>query len=79
MCIRDRGYLTLEGMIDATEQPAVRLCTACFTGSYPVPLPDHSRLGKHLFEQLPMDLVATDVEGVPLGTPGGAENALLHP
>ena len=73
------GDLTLAGMIEATEQPAERLCAACFTGDYPVALPDDGRLGKHVFEQLPMDLVATDVEGVALGTPGGAENALLHP
>ena len=27
-------------MIAATEQPADRLCTACFTGQYPIELPD---------------------------------------
>jgi amidophosphoribosyltransferase len=26
------------------------LCTACFTGDYPVELPDESLLGKHLLE-----------------------------
>jgi amidophosphoribosyltransferase len=26
------------------------LCQACFTGEYPIPLPDESRLGKHLLE-----------------------------
>ena len=45
------GYLSLAGMIDATSQPASRLCTACFTGSYPVPLPDAARLGKDSLEQ----------------------------
>ena len=37
-------------MIDATKQPAEQLCQACFTGEYPVPLPDESQLGKHLLE-----------------------------
>jgi amidophosphoribosyltransferase len=37
-------------MVSATGQPASALCTACFTGSYPVELPDESLLGKHLLE-----------------------------
>jgi len=44
------GYLSLEGMIAATEQPAARLCTACFTGEYPIELPTSDRLGKGLLE-----------------------------
>ncbi len=44
------GYISLEGMIAATGQPKKQLCTACFTGEYPVELPDESLLGKHLLE-----------------------------
>lgn len=44
------GYISLEGMIEATRQPADQLCAACFTGEYPVALPDESLLGKHLLE-----------------------------
>jgi amidophosphoribosyltransferase len=44
------GYISLDGMIDATSQTAERLCTACFTGEYPIALPDESLLGKHLLE-----------------------------
>jgi len=44
------GYISLEGMIGATGQPAGQLCAACFTGEYPVALPDESLLGKHLLE-----------------------------
>ncbi len=44
------GYISLEGMVDATAQPAERLCAACFTGTYPIELPDESLLGKHLLE-----------------------------
>ena len=44
------GYISEEGMIEATGQPAENLCRACFTGEYPVELPDESLLGKHLLE-----------------------------
>jgi amidophosphoribosyltransferase len=44
------GYISLDGMIEATRQPREQLCTACFTGEYPVALPDESLLGKHLLE-----------------------------
>ena len=37
-------------MIEATGQPADQLCRACFTGEYPIALPDESLLGKHLLE-----------------------------
>jgi amidophosphoribosyltransferase len=37
-------------MIAATGQEPGSLCLACFTGSYPVELPDESLLGKHLLE-----------------------------
>jgi amidophosphoribosyltransferase len=44
------GYISLEGMVEATGQPQASLCTACFTGEYPIELPDESLLGKHLLE-----------------------------
>ncbi len=44
------GYISLEGMIESTGQPPPSLCAACFTGEYPIPLPDESQLGKHLLE-----------------------------
>ncbi len=44
------GYISLEGMVEATGQTADRLCAACFTGKYPIDLPDESLLGKHLLE-----------------------------
>ncbi|QYJ02842.1 amidophosphoribosyltransferase [Nocardioides panacisoli] len=44
------GYISLDGMVQATGQEASTLCTACFTGDYPVDLPDESMLGKHLLE-----------------------------
>ena len=44
------GYISLDGMTAATGQRTDDLCLACFTGSYPVELPDESLLGKHLLE-----------------------------
>ena len=44
------GYISLEGMVEATGQAPERLCQACFTGDYPIELPDESLLGKHLLE-----------------------------
>jgi amidophosphoribosyltransferase len=44
------GYISLEGMVASTGQDRSSLCTACFTGDYPVELPDESLLGKHLLE-----------------------------
>jgi amidophosphoribosyltransferase len=37
-------------MIEATGQAEDRLCAACFTGTYPIELPDERLLGKHLLE-----------------------------
>jgi amidophosphoribosyltransferase len=46
------GYISLEGLIAACEQPASRLCTACFDGRYPIPLPPSESIGKYLLEDL---------------------------
>ncbi|MDQ6658029.1 MAG: amidophosphoribosyltransferase [Actinomycetota bacterium] len=42
------GYISLESLIAATEQSENRLCTACFTGNYPIPIPD--QIGKDVLE-----------------------------
>ena len=34
------GFISEEGMITATAQPEEALCTACFSGKYPVALPE---------------------------------------
>ncbi|HLS40812.1 MAG TPA: amidophosphoribosyltransferase [Ornithinicoccus sp.] len=44
------GYISTEGMVAATGQRPDSLCTACFTGSYPIPLPTEDRLGKDVLE-----------------------------
>jgi amidophosphoribosyltransferase len=86
------GHLSQAGMVAATERPADKLCTACFTGIYPVPLPDVDRLGKHVLETLPglgaalppgvgaePTLPLEDVEGVATAASAGAADALSRP
>jgi amidophosphoribosyltransferase len=46
------GYVSLESLVAASEQPKSRLCAACFEGKYPIPLPDEALIGKHLLEGL---------------------------
>ena len=33
------GYISPQGLVAATEQPRSRLCTACFSGEYPIRIP----------------------------------------
>ena len=47
------AYISVEGMIAATEQPREKLCTACFTGEYPIALPDYKDLGPEINERDP--------------------------
>jgi amidophosphoribosyltransferase len=47
------GYVSEQGLIAATEQPANRLCTACFTGEYPIPLGESEVFGKQVLERVP--------------------------
>jgi amidophosphoribosyltransferase len=44
------AFVTLEGLVAATNQPDSGLCKACFTGSYPVALADPGHRGKGMLE-----------------------------
>jgi amidophosphoribosyltransferase len=44
------AYVSLEALVEATDQPMGQLCRACFDGVYPVTLPEPELLGKHLLE-----------------------------
>ncbi len=50
------GYISEEGMIASTGQPPTELCSACFTGTYPIELPEDGRIGKHILETLPISV-----------------------
>ncbi len=75
------GYISMDAMIAATEQPASQLCTACFSGKYPpIELPSQDRLGKHLLEQNELPLGAPPEDGLATLVPGtGGSTALEHP
>lgn len=45
------GYLSVEGTVRAVGEPANRFCLACFTGDYPIPVPDEN--SKEMFEMGP--------------------------
>jgi amidophosphoribosyltransferase len=62
------GYVSLDGLIAATEQPKSRLCRACFDGQYPIPLPADDVIGKHVLEGIE--------RGIDRGTPGAAVRQL---
>lgn len=59
------GYLSEDGMVAATQQPRSSLCTACFTGKYPIPLPEAHLMGKNLLESDPSARELTPVFGDP--------------
>ena len=44
------GYVSLEGLVEATTIAESKLCTACFTGAYPIEVPADISNGKNLLE-----------------------------
>jgi amidophosphoribosyltransferase len=84
------GYVSLSGLIAATEQPKNRLCRACFDGEYPIELPADNVIGKHMLEGLaraaskeapgePTAGAAAIVPGLGLMAGAGGSDALRHP
>ncbi|MFP5372924.1 MAG: amidophosphoribosyltransferase, partial [Actinomycetes bacterium] len=75
------GYVSEQGLIAATEQPVNRLCTACFTGNYPIPLGESEVLGKHVLEGIGHRAISgwTGQQAGSASVPGGAEDALTRP
>jgi amidophosphoribosyltransferase len=75
------GYVSEQGLIAATEQPVNRLCTACFTGEYPIPLGESEVLGKHVLEGIEHRAISgwTGQQAGSASVPGGAEDALRRP
>ena len=44
------GYVSLDGLVAATDRSKDQLCRACFDGIYPIELPLAERLGKSILE-----------------------------
>ena len=45
------AYLSLEGMVASTDVARDRFCTACFSSEYPIPVPEHVAVTKHMLEE----------------------------
>ncbi|MDP9239886.1 MAG: amidophosphoribosyltransferase [Actinomycetota bacterium] len=71
------GYVSLEGLVAASRQPAESLCRACFDGVYPIALPADDLMGKHLLEGFSRGLAVGNDPMLPMGV--GAEDALSRP
>jgi amidophosphoribosyltransferase len=69
------GFVSLEGLIAATEQPKSRLCAACFDGRYPIDLPPEDVIGKHVLEGLAR--VAAQPAGAAVGVGSGPGPGLV--
>jgi amidophosphoribosyltransferase len=71
------AYVSLDGLVAASEQPRSRLCMACFDGKYPIALPDENKIGKHLLEGLEKGVAGSAAPVVAAGY--GAGDALRRP
>ena len=72
------GYVSLDGLVAASDQPRSRLCAACFDGDYPIPLPAAEKIGKHLLEDIERGVSGELIDSsLPAGY--GAEDALRRP
>jgi amidophosphoribosyltransferase len=79
------GYISIDGLVAASEQPRSRLCMACFDGQYPIELPD--LVGKHVLEGIEKSALAKASNGAADNPPAGdsltqggfAEDALTRP
>jgi amidophosphoribosyltransferase len=59
------AYISMDGLIAATTVPRENLCAACFTGEYPIDLPDPELLGKNLLERTVAPAHAPEVRTPP--------------
>lgn len=73
------GYISQQGMIAATEQPATRLCCACFDGTYPIELPGETALGKNVVEHMLATAARTGLPIQPVSVDNDNVSALSRP
>lgn len=48
------AYLSWQGMLETTHQDPASFCSACFTGNYPVPIPERFKRTKLKFDKMPV-------------------------
>jgi amidophosphoribosyltransferase len=78
------AFVSLEGLTSASAQAPDKLCRACFTGEYPIPLPEQDVIGnKHVLEGISRSVTAADPTPVAAQEPmlggQGASDALNRP
>ena len=66
------AHVSLADLVAASEQPRTRLCTACFTGEYPIPIPE--QVGKHVLEGIARS-VEPPADGAVTGNPTSPPSA----
>ncbi len=47
------SYLSWQGMLEATQEDPQHFCSACFTGNYPIPVPEPVKRSKLILEKVP--------------------------
>ncbi|MEA5597452.1 amidophosphoribosyltransferase [Rivularia sp. UHCC 0363] len=52
------AYLSWEGMLSATGENPEHFCSACFTGDYPIPVPEQVKRSKLVLEKQPVSTSA---------------------
>jgi len=72
------AYVSIEGLTLASEQPAGRLCRACFDGAYAIPLPPREVLGRRHPEDVELPFVEHN-GGDPAGDDALADREPLVP
>lgn len=50
--VNSLAYLSREGMLQVTRENPEHFCSACFTGNYPITIPDQIKASKLMLEQL---------------------------
>ncbi|WP_211188823.1 amidophosphoribosyltransferase [Gordonia asplenii] len=76
------GYISADEMINATHQPASKLCAACFDGKYPIPLPRETSMGKAVLETMLKNAAEDLGDGPkvdPLTTANDNVSAIMRP
>ena len=48
------AYLSLDGMLKATKEDPNTFCSACFTGDYPIAIPENVKRSKLILERSPV-------------------------
>ncbi|MEB3294858.1 MAG: amidophosphoribosyltransferase [Synechococcales bacterium] len=48
--VNSLAYLSLEGMLETTQQEVAHFCSACFTGNYPIDIPELLKRSKLMLE-----------------------------